>query len=481
MMERALKRCVHNSLPLIAVGLALLGCTRSPAPEPPPALGRVPVVMIVLDALSARHVGHLGYERPTTPAIDALAADGVTFAHAFAPAPYTLASIPSLFTGRLPDTHGLVGADSVLAEEETTLAEQLRAAGYRTWGAVNNLMGSSLFRLEQGFEVYYEMFRGEARERIHDPSPRGEELLLEGPEPFVAVVGEWLEQRDPAVPVFYYLHILEPHQPYEPPPEYRERFLPESYDGMFSEGFVATEQWPQAGSGRGPTEEDRQALRALYDANLAWADAQVGRILELMREDGLYDEALILITSDHGEAFWQHGRWGHSYQIYDEMLQVPLVVKLPAEAGPRGVRIETLAGLIDVVPTLCTWLDLPLPPAPLDGRSLAGVVAGSEKIPAERTLFLRTNHEVPTIGARTASAKTIVNHNRSRGPELEYYQVATDPEESENLASRESRRAAQQAEAVREWFKGATLRRRERGRELAPEEAKLLRKLGYVE
>ena len=441
-----------------------------------PQSADTPVILIVLDALSAKHLSHLGYELETTPNIDELASDGVTFTTSFAPAPYTLASIPSILTGRHPDTHGLSQPGSELPASEVTLAELLGGAGYRTFAAIGNLQGSSLHALDQGFGVYEELFReAGADEGTVSKIPSSAE--------FLPVLKKWNSEESTAPP-FFYLHLLEPHIPYAPPADFRERYIDPTYTGRYKDGVTmevmkkAAERnvWNVEAVHHGP-------VRSLYDANIEWVDSNVGEILDYLREVGLYDRSLILLTSDHGESFWEHGRWGHSTQVYDEMLQVPLVIKLPKGTGPEGLRIDTLTSVMDIVPTVCELLNLPAPPHRLDGISLVLSFTKPEAFDAaqrDRQLIARTNHEVPVLALRGSTRKTILTRPAKQGEALrvESFAIATDPGEDEDLGSSEA--TAADVEALLEWAAGARLNGPVENRELTEDEARHLEQLGYA-
>ena len=411
------------------VALALLSACGGEAP--PPDLSGAPVVLVVFDALAAGHVGHLGGGRPTTPNLDDLAAEGVTYTQAFAPAPYTLASISSLFTGRLPDRHGVTQGEHVLPPEEVTLAEVFAAEGYQTFGAVANIQGGTIHDLEQGFEVHDELFRSE--ERVMEIVP---------PEAFVPVLEDWLTERDPARPPFFYLHVLQPHMPYDAPAEYREDFLDPAYRGAFREGMGRewmtkfAHEGGQMHLGTGPGHirpADGQAIQDLYDANIRRCDTQLGTIRRALEEAGLYDEALIVVTSDHGEAFWQHGYVGHSRQLYDPMMQIPLVVKLPAGAGVSGRRVDELTSLMDLFPSVCAWLDVAAPQE-LDGRLLPGLFG--QPADPDRELYFRTFHREPSVALRSADRKVLIDRLDKQEPEQELvFDLAADPGEQAPLAT----------------------------------------------
>lgn len=464
------------------LSLAAFGCA-------PPADDPAPVVLIVLDALHAGHVGHLGYERETTPVLDGLAREGLSFALAVAPAPYTLASLPSLHTGRLPDRHGLVQKDRRLPEVEVTLAERLVAAGYRTFGATASTNGSSIYGLDQGFEHFVEVYRGAGPPGVRSGVVDGEARHIPRADEFVPLLENFIARTPAGTPGFYYLHILEPHAPYQPPREFRERFVRDpDYEGPFADG--ATEVLVGSLHGRvevGPKDVERTI--DLYDANLAWVDSVLGRLLDVLRTAGIHDQAWIVVTSDHGEAFWQHGRWGHNDRLHEEMVHVPLVVKTPVgiEIGRKGLggpASDELVSLLDLVPSLIGWLGLE-EASDLDGIPLPTSAVSTGGVPPRR-LLLRSHQRVPHLALRTPTEKLIVtvdegvDGTRTWGGEL--YDLSVDSAERHDLAGEMSAEQERLAQKLREW----TLELVDRAPggdviELSPEDAAFLRELGYAD
>ncbi|MEM7305199.1 MAG: sulfatase [Planctomycetota bacterium] len=467
---------------LLGAVASLAACSGGPSTE-----ARTPVVVVVLDALHGFHVTHLGYPRLTTPNLDALAADGVSFTRAFSPAPFTLASIPSLMTGRLPDSHGVTGNTRKLAGYEVTLAEHLGEAGYRTFGAVANLNGSSVYGNEQGFDEFVELFRsGEGRSA--ESVWQGEGIHVPRADEFVPIVRRWcaeVEGTEGGAP-FFYLHLLEPHEPYVPPNEHRDRFLDPDYDGPFLEGLtteITLEHLEKYGALMVPGKEEKDAVVALYDANVAWVDEVLGRVLDELRAAGLYDDALIVVTSDHGEAFWQHGRRGHGGYLYDEELRIPLVVKLPADAGgERGRKVERLASLTDVYPSLCQWLDLALPQAPLDGISLEELLRADPSEPDDRELILRSYRPKFLAATRSATAKTIVDYDKETGrvKSAEHFRLDEDWRELNNIYPQVSRDLHATIERLQGWVQSSRKRSAGEANELSGEERAMMEALGYV-
>jgi len=468
---------------LLAALVLLAGCGDGggAATDGPRAAG-APVLLIVLDALHAEHMSHLGYERETTPHLDALAADGISFRRAFSPAPYTRAGIPSIHTGRLPDVHGMVSGDTALADSEVTLAELFAEAGYATRAAVANLNGSELYHLDQGFDEFdnYLMPRNG---RSADFETRGTWFHQPKAEEYVPLVERWLDE-DGEAPGFYYLHFLEPHSPYYPPEEFKTRWLDPDYDGIFAAGHTA--DLVATVKGELDTDAaDRRAIKAMYDATLAYVDSQVGAIVDDLKARGRYDDFVIVVTSDHGEAMFQHGRWGHNDHLYDEMVHIPLIVKLPGNPSPVDGADDVMVSNMDIAPSLIEWCDLEPPGVRMDGSSLEALVFDEdlEAFDRDRELILRTNELEPDLALRTQTDKTIVvRFPKGKIQRLEHYDLVADPLEQKNLRQSMQDIVAERAQKLVEYRKAAATRLADRPElELTEAQKALLVELGYAE
>jgi arylsulfatase A-like enzyme len=484
-------RAIASRMPAGLACSLLVACGDATAVPP---LGRPPVIVIVFDALAAAHVGHLGADRDTTPVLDRLAREGATFTQAVAPAPYTLASIPSLLTGRLPMRHGVLDEQALLADREVTLAELLRTAGYRTHAAVANPNGGSRHGFAQGYDHFAELYRASPLGGT-EPGAAASQPALRIPDAaeFVPFVARVLAEHDRAAPLHLYLHVLEPHAPYDPPAQYRDLFLDPTYSGPFLDGQVESTLTRGFGS-LVLKPSDKVAARALYDANVRHADAVLGELLDLLRNAGLYDDALVIVTSDHGEAFWQHGKWGHSTTLYEEMVRVPLVVKPPTGHGVAGEVCNELVSPMDVLPSVCEWLDLPLPAGGLDGLSFAGLAAGGSRAATERAdaartgreLLLRTDGKLHDIGCRTPSAKLIAHPARKpglkfgRAGQYEHYDLEADPKEHVNTYGAREAELAALLGRLSAAFDAHKDTQAERAAPLSGEERAVMKRLGYL-
>lgn len=312
------------------------------------------VILIVLDAASARHFGAYGHDEGATPEIDRLAAGGDVFLDAYSPAAYTRAAMLALWTSREP------GAPRAL--EVPRLAERLTRRGVHTAAFVGNPSAGAAYSYDSGFAEYHESY-------------------TEGPQAgsFRSLLQDFL-QRNRERRFFAYVHYREPHFPYDPPPAFAERFPLEK----LPRGIATDKHLLDSVCGRvgGPTREDRRDLSRLYDANLAYVDAEVGWLWEQAAAAGLAGTTAVVVTADHGEALCEHGHIGHNQQVYDESVHVPLVVRRPGVRGSR--RHDALVSLMDVGPTILGLLGLHEEVAELDGRDL--LASGTSGVPMRAVL-----------------------------------------------------------------------------------------------
>src|SRR3954469_17732096 len=311
------------------------------------------VILYLVDTLRADHLGCYGYSRPVSPHVDAFARQAVLFRHTVAQSSWTRPATTTILTGLLPRTHGVNGRRDKLSEQALTLAEMLQARGYQTAGFVTNGNVARGFGLAQGFETY-------------ELLPRKRSAAID----VNAAAAGWLKsgwKRD--APFFLYLHTVEPHAPYTPPAPFRQRFAPEVHDEALTRMriFHRLEDGSLA-----PTPELRQSLFDLYDAEIAANDAAFGELVDLLVRRGLWEDTAVIFVSDHGEELFEHGGWEHGKTLHSEMLDVPLIVRVPG-AGARTVQRQVQQ--IDVTPTILDLLGLPVPPV-VEGRSLAPWILG---------------------------------------------------------------------------------------------------------
>jgi len=337
----------------------------------------VNVVLIVIDALRADHLGCYGHDRDTSPMLDAFAREHVLFKNCYAPTSWTLPSVASLFTARYPSIHRTVIHGQRLPETAVTLAEILRRAGYLTYGFVTNPNLKTVFNLDQGFalyddslmrdKLYYVMLRSAL---ASEPSFRpfvGRKFLFSDRDNvelanarILPRLARLADQR-----FFMYLHYMDPHEPYSPPPP---------YDRMFD-----------GGTNRPGAVEHKMAL---YDGEIRYVDHHIGQFLAALRERKLYEKTLIVITSDHGEAFGEHETHAHGFDVHQEEIHVPLLVKLPGPQEPGFAKeIVRNVTLLDVLPTILDVLGLPANRA-FDGISALPLIRAPDAKAFDRDIFI---------------------------------------------------------------------------------------------
>ncbi len=386
-----------------------------PRDEPHP---RPNVLILLIDTLRADHLGVYGYDRDTSPALDALAADSVLFRHAIAQSTFTKSSIASLFTGRNVYQHGVYWGshretpDSIksdlLSLEEETLAERLRAADYYTTAWVQNSHLRGFMGFSQGFVSYHDQ-QGSI-ERIHR---KFRHWLRNGAQRY-----QWLT----------YLHYIDLHDPYRPEAPYDSMFgsFTDVYENIDLANWGTYLQAVRDGEVV-PTELEIEQYRALYDGLIRKIDDEIGTVLEELKARGLYDEALIIVTSDHGDGFMEHGFISHSTTPYDELIRVPLIVKLPGNQH-RGQVVEQQVRLIDIVPTVMEVVKIRAD-RELPGCGLLQLMASPETPRPPGCGYavseIAESGAYPSVAVRSAEKKLI--HFENKDDEL--YDLLADPGE----------------------------------------------------
>jgi arylsulfatase A-like enzyme len=458
-------------------GLLAMACSRGPvAPGPSRAMVPHNVVIVCIDALRADHVGTYGYVRRTTPNIDAVAAGGALFERATAQSNWTVPATASLLTGVYPSDHGagirgrvrsldVVTAPNPIGDDVEILSESLHARGFRTglFSANPFLYGS----FTRGFDVARVNRRNATR--LTDAAIR------------------WL-RKSPAARTFLYLQYMDTHHPLHPPEPYYSRFVVPGGGRRGSEH----ENWAygQQRDLQAPAFRDYRAHKlALYDGALSFVDAEVGRLLATLRELGMEDDTLIVITSDHGEEFWDHaeiesrlggdprGIWGigHGHSMFEELLHVPLIVRTPGVKGAR--RVPCAVRHIDVVPTVLDLLGQSAPPS-LRGRSLRELLEGRTPACPELPQIAESPAYGPDSRSITWGETKLVA--REDGVRL-LFDLGRDPAEREDLSSARPQLADRLHEELERRLHVKRSRPKPTASAYDPETARQLRALGYLE
>ena len=377
--------------------------------KPSPRTSLPDVYLITIDTLRADHVGCYGYKQVETPALDALAADGVRFTQAFTHSPITNTSHITILTGLLPSVHGVTDFGVPLLPQHVTAAELLKKRGYQTAafiGAVILDSNTLAPGLDRGFD-FYDNFpaKTETKQRWGRVERRGMEV--------VAHAESWLDKHRTG-PHFVWVHLYDPHDPYEPPPPFSEKY------------------------------KDH-----LYDGEIAYADAAVAHWIAFLKKAGVYDNAIIIVTGDHGEGLGEHGEETHGLFLYDSTLHVPLILKTPA-AAHHGTVIDSQVRTTDILPTILSATGVAAP-AELNGESLLPLIEQTKAAQGpDRSLFGETDYPLrwgwaPLRALRAENTKLI------EAPRPELYDLQADPKELKNLYASDSGKAQSMKAEMAKW------------------------------
>jgi len=393
------------------------------------------VVICVIDAARPDHMGCYGYERDTTPTIDRIAKQSIVFDKHFCQATFTGVSTPSLFTGQYKHTHR-VSKECHLPESAFTMARGLADAGFRTvlLGSIVMVAPKGPYGIGADFQETYTFAE------LGDILKEGEERHF-STEPVLRTLKSWLAENGQER-FFAYIHLTPPHVPYHAP----ERFLA-LYRNLSPPGYDPADYHP--GEYVFPIERENPKTPPmpkwinLYDANLRYADWSVGEVLRLLDEEGILDRTLVIVTTDHGEAFGEHGFVYHGAPPYEEVTHIPLVMRFPTlDAGGR--RISALSGTIDVLPTLFDILDLSYPKDVVQGTSLVPLIDGTAD---EVRDYVFTYAAEAKYVVRSQDYSLILwEKNRWR----ELYDLNNDPRQRQNIIDARPDVVARMVDAFRE-------------------------------
>jgi arylsulfatase A-like enzyme len=467
----------HALVALALLGLAACGEGRRTAPAataPParPGTGHN-VVLLTIDTLRADHLGSYGYARPTSPRIDAVAREGVVFEEAYTYWPKTRASMIMMFTSKRPSQNGYSKKHPVLLDFNPTIASVLEDAGYETAAIVDNANVAAQHGYAKGFDSYRETWQEQAlateMDRTHAITSGGIEFLRgqRGGQPF-----------------FLWLHYVNPHAPYTPPPPYDTAFVtagqaPESelrvvsgYRGGIPERLAV------------PGQRGLEYYVAQYDGEIAAVDQEVGKVVDALRETGLLARTVLIITSDHGESLGEHDYYfDHGEDLFDPSLRIPLIVLAPG--ARNGARVREFASTLDVFPTILDAVKISFPPD-LVGHSLVPALAGGA-LPARERLFVQNDLNLRgTFDRRTKLVATPVRDSEK----FELFDRLADPGETNNvrgLRPEEFRLQRRELDLYfermdREWVATRRLVEGAPGEsQMTPEACEQLKALGYVQ
>ena len=409
------------------------------------------VLLVSIDTLRRDHVGAYGYGPPTTPRLDALAHEGVFCEDAVSSSSWTLPAHLSMLTSVDPGAHGGVDMSHGFNHRVPTLPALLHGAGFATQAVTSHLYVSAVYGLDDGFDhLDFHQDR-----KATDVANRAVDVL------------DRIGDRS----FFLFLHFYDPHWHYDPPENTRKIF-----DTAYTGTITGRLQDFSRRDRKGVSPADLAHLIALYDGEIRYVDDELGRVFDHLRARGLDQGTLVVVTSDHGEEFLEHGSWEHQKTLYEEVVRIPLFFRGPGVA-PR--REPSQATLLDVAPTVLTWAGVPVP-APMQGRSLLTRGADREGYGETDHTVDRTHKLFLRAGAKRWKAILSLDREGESVRREEWYDLSVDPGESRSVAPPPATADAMRRLARERW---QAARRRGAGApavNLSPEQRERLRALGYV-
>jgi len=455
------------------------------------ARSHVPIIIYLVDTLRADRLGIYGHDYPVSPSpnIDALAVESVVFDAAYSPAPWTLPSVASLITSTWPCEHGLLTSGSKLSPTILTLAERLQGIGYVTAGMYANHLVGPMADLNRGYESF-ELQVGEYK--------------------FAEFSAYTLTQVDDD-PLFLYLHSMEPHNFYMTPPWFSRfyvRFTSADYAELKSLWIgcrnlkVADYNANRVPGTTVNTVEQEACNRSLqdiwskidrmYDAGITHADFEVGKVIEVLKSSGIWDKAIFIFLSDHGEEFGEHGEWSHEQSVYEELVRVPLIIHFPNDRY-AGQRVSEPVALVDIMPTIFDFLAQPDLCDGCRGRSLLSLLHGDSAPQGPEQKIMSYRHNLRTFYQPAKEARGDLNiairQDRWKGiwndeiAKLELYDLTADPAERFDVSEQHVNLAGDLARNAQRWLGECQARRAdvEIVNPLDEQQREQLKSMGYLQ
>jgi len=432
LLGRSLKFVIPSCALFCGLSLASRGWAKSPN-----------IVLVTIDTVRADHVGCYGDRQAHTPTLDVLAREGVLFRTVVTAVPLTLPSHCSILTGTYPTVHGVRdNLGYTLGDSPPTLASILKQKGYATAAFVGADVLDARRGLNRGFDVYSSPFRRKMGKdsplvfNLQELQRRAEDVIRDA-------LG-WMSARpaDSQKPFFVWIHLYDPHTPYDPPPRFRAM------------------------------------VRDPYDGEIAYADYAVGKFFDYLKQHGLYDPTLIVVASDHGESFGEHGEYMHGFFIYDTTLLVPLIIKPPRGSRVVARRVDAPVRTIDIAPTVLQFLGMP--PAPsMQGVGLLSLMMGKAATSATSTAYSETYYP-NEFGWSVLRAIRTGRFKYVDAPKPELYDLVDDPHELHSLYQTRRPVALDLKSQFDSLVARVTPKKPPRRATVSPADVELLASLGYV-
>jgi len=436
------------------------------------------VIIVSIDTLRADHLGCYGYSRDTSPSIDSLAQDSALFQNAYSTSPWTLPAHVSLLTGLNCVNHQVYMENDKIPRSLVTLTDVLRNNNFFSSAFTGGGFVSSAFGFSEGFDFYRETLSGiynnQAAEWV------GQEVV------------NWIDKNKDKN-FFLFVHTYQPHNPYSCPAPYNSLFLGE--DAKWEEVDLLKHIGGKKGIYKKLPENERQNIIDLYDGEIRYTDEKLIKpLIDKLKKTGLYDRSMIIITSDHGEEFFEHQGWEHGHSLYNELITIPLIIKFPGSKF-RSQKKDGIVSLVDIMPTVVEELGLRVPDLDLDGKSLIPLLKGREKgdrsFLADKAGNLLNSHIPQKIATNQGRDKFILNKKYS--PEdtdffkypppvfssVELYDLDQDHTEVSNIADKQPEKAKRFLDRINDIYQKAKKRAMEKV-EIDKELLEQLKTLGYL-
>lgn len=446
------------------------------------------IIFILIDTLRADRMGLYGYQRNTTPAIDAIADEAAIFDNAIAPAPWTQPSMASIFCSRFPSVHkvtnfmlaynmrwGKAKRMSVFGDSFVTIAEMLGKQGYDTAGFVGNFLVSKYYGFGQGFDFYSDMNYRNQPQGATSGDVLNRHLL------------QWLGRRESQKPLFLYIHYMDAHGPYYARPEFYQPFFKQvaqmqnkrklSAPEKGRLGYLATGKAAPIIARYKELTDYQEFWSAFYDAGVREQDQHISDLIVGLKNMDLWDDSYIALAADHGEELSEHGLWSHGKTLYQTELHVPFILRWPGRLSSK--RIVPTVQLIDLMPTLIEQLQLE-PVSGMQGRSLAADIAGKDSGKPVSTFSEAVKFGPNTIAVSQGGWKLIAKQGRKTS---ELYNIADDPYEQKNLFQQNSIKVKQLGMILTDQItinKNLASKTIPEQIQITPQEYERLKSLGYV-
>jgi arylsulfatase A-like enzyme len=406
-----------------------------PSPE------KLKIILVSIDTLRADHLGSYGYSRHTSPNLDELAKDSVLFKNVYAQSPWTLPSHVSILYSLNSASHQVYFKDQKIDDSLPSVSSYLRKSGFLTYAFTGGGFVSGIYGFSKGYDWYDEPVKGKHGQLRPDESC---ELFK--------YTADWIKKNKDKQ-FFLFLHTFQTHGPYDCPPPWNEAFLDKTAKWK---RFALRIYLEKMGYSHPFKPEEIRNIMGLYDGEIKYTDeALIKPLISFLKELEIYDHTLLIITSDHGEEFADHGGWEHGHALYDELIRVPLIIKFPGSQF-KGKRINTICRTIDIMPTLLEFTSTEFKKNQLDGKSLRDLILEKER--NDRIFISDLAHKnlldpCPAMMATNDNKLKLILDKASKGTKgLELYDLSKDPNETKNILQKELKSARALLEFINDYY-----------------------------